>query len=73
MCRTVCSVKGGGAFKASEWGGAICDTMKPADTDVIVQGKRGLCGFASTNLRFILNQNKIENVVLAGFLVSGGG
>jgi nicotinamidase-related amidase len=44
--------------------------MKPADADVIVQGKRGLCGFASTNLRFILSQNRIENVVLAGFLVS---
>jgi nicotinamidase-related amidase len=44
--------------------------MKPADTDVIVEGKRGLCGFASTNLRFILSQNRIENVVLAGFLVS---
>jgi hypothetical protein len=43
--------------------------MKPADADVIVQGKRGLCGFASTNLRFILSQNRIENVVLAGFLV----
>jgi nicotinamidase-related amidase len=44
--------------------------MKPAATDVIVEGKRGLCGFASTNLRFILSQNRIENVVLAGFLVS---
>ncbi|WIA19797.1 hypothetical protein OEZ85_005708 [Tetradesmus obliquus] len=64
------NVKGGGAFKASEWGGAFCDTMKPADTDVIVQGKRGLCGFASTNLRFILSQNRIENVVLAGFLTN---
>eukprot|EP00882_Tetradesmus_deserticola_P008437 GHRQ01008896.1.p1 GENE.GHRQ01008896.1~~GHRQ01008896.1.p1 ORF type:complete len:202 (+),score=57.21 GHRQ01008896.1:1252-1857(+) len=64
------NVKAGGAFKASEWGGAICDTMQPAATDVTVAGKRGLCGFASTNLRFILNQNRIENVVLAGFLTN---
>ena len=34
-----------------------------------MEGKRGLCGFASTNLDFILGQRKIDNVVLAGFLV----
>lgn len=44
------SVKAGGCFKASGWGGAICDAMKPHEGDVVVEGKRGLCGFASTNL-----------------------
>jgi hypothetical protein len=39
--------------------------------DIIVEGKRGLCGFASTNLDFILGQRKIENIALAGFLVRG--
>lgn len=37
-----CSVKAGGAFKASEWGGKICDVMAPAPEDVVVEGKRGL-------------------------------
>lgn len=63
-------VKNGGAFKQSGWGGQICEAMTPAADDIIVDGKRGLCGFATTNLDFILRQNKIENVVLAGFLTN---
>ena len=65
------SVKAGGAFKASDWGGAICEAMTPAAEDVTIQGKRGLCGFASTNLDFVLRQKGIETILLAGFLVSG--
>ncbi|GIL76417.1 hypothetical protein Vretimale_5955 [Volvox reticuliferus] len=64
------NVKAGGAFKASEWGGAICETMKPHPGDVVVEGKRGLCGFASTNLDFILRQRDIRNVALSGFLTN---
>ena len=64
------NVKAGGAFKASGWGGAIIDTMKPHDSEVIVAGKRGLCGFASTNLDFILRHNNITHVALAGFLTN---
>lgn len=64
------NVKAGGAFKKTEWGGAICDAMAPKEGDIVVEGKRGLCGFASTNLDFILAQRKIENVVLAGFLTN---
>ena len=63
-------VKEGGCFKKSEWGGAICDEMKPEDTDVVIEGKRGLDGFASTNLDFVLRQNNIENIVLGGFLTN---
>jgi len=37
---------------------------------VVVEGKRGLDGFASTNLDFVLRQNQIENVVLGGFLTN---
>ena len=44
--------------------------MKPAEDDLIVKGKNGLCGFASTNLDFLLRQNGITNVVLAGFLTN---
>lgn len=69
MCR-YCSVKASGSFKRNGWGGAICESMAPASDDVIIQGKSGLCGFASTNLNFVLAHNHIENVVLAGFLVS---
>jgi hypothetical protein len=67
------SVKAGGAFKKSDWGGAICGAMAPQEGDIIVEGKRGLCGFASTNLDFILGQRRIENIALAGFLVSWTG
>ena len=63
--------KGAGAFVKGEWGTAICDGMTPSSTaDVVVEGKRGLCGFASTNLDFILRQRGIKNVALAGFAVS---
>ena len=42
--------------------------MKPQEGDLTVKGKTGLCGFQSTNLDFILRQNGIKNVVIAGFL-----
>ncbi|GFR48526.1 hypothetical protein Agub_g10421 [Astrephomene gubernaculifera] len=64
------NVKAGGAFKASEWGGAICEAMTPQPGDVVVQGKRGLCGFASTNLDFILRQRGIRTLALSGFLTN---
>lgn len=51
------NVKAGGCFKASEWGGAFCDAMKPLPNEIVVNGKIGLCAFASTNLDFILRQN----------------
>mmetsp|Transcript_31275 Transcript_31275/g.74594 ORF Transcript_31275/g.74594 Transcript_31275/m.74594 type:complete len:204 (-) Transcript_31275:30-641(-) len=44
--------------------------MKPAEADIVVQGKLGLCGFFSTNLDFILRQKGIKNVVLGGFLTN---
>lgn len=67
------SVKSGGAFKKSEWGGDFCPSMAPRDGDIVIEGKRGLCGFASTNLDFILKQRRIETVALAGFLVRPAG
>lgn len=36
----------------------------------MIEGKRGLCGFASTNLDFILRSRGITNVVLGGFLTN---
>jgi len=64
------NVKAGGAFQRGTWGSDFCEDIKPADTDVVVQGKSGLCGFTSTNLPFILSHNGIKNVVLAGFLTN---
>ena len=64
------NIRDGGVFKASEWGGAFCKEMTPSEEDIIVHGKRGLCGFASTNLEFILRQNNIETVILGGFLTN---
>jgi ureidoacrylate peracid hydrolase len=51
-------------------GGAICEEMKPLPDEVIVHGKIGLCAFASTNLDFILRQNGIETIALAGYLTN---
>jgi ureidoacrylate peracid hydrolase len=44
--------------------------MKPAPGDLVVKGKSGLCGFASTNLEFLLRQANAKNMVLAGFLTN---
>lgn len=37
---------------------------------MVIEGKRGLDGFMSTNLDFVLRQNSIENIALGGFLTN---
>ena len=64
------AVKSSEAFIRGEWGGAIVDAMTPADSDIVVEGKKGLCAFTSTNLDFILRQRGIKTVALAGFLTN---
>ena len=59
-----------GAFRKNTWGAAIVDQLSPQQTDIVVEGKRGLCGFASTNLDFILRSRGIQHVALAGFLTN---
>lgn len=59
-----------GAFKKTTWGVKIVDDLTPQDGDVVVEGKRGLCGFHSTNLDFILRSRGIKNVALGGFLTN---
>jgi len=44
--------------------------MRPQEGDLIVEGKRGLCAFNSTNLDFILRGMGIKNVALGGFLTN---
>jgi len=46
------------------------DVLKPQAEDIVIEGKRGLCGFASTNLDFILRSRGITNIALGGFLTN---
>lgn len=58
------------AFVKGSWGAEICQTMTPDAKDIVIEGKRGLCGFASTNLDFILRSKGIKTIALGGFLTN---
>ena len=58
------------SFRKGTWGAEIVEAMQPAESDIVVEGKRGLCGFASTNLDFILRSRGITNIALGGFLTN---
>ncbi|PIF05047.1 MAG: isochorismatase [Propionibacterium sp.] len=58
------------SFVLGEWGCEIVDDLKPVDADIVVEGKRGLDAFASTNLNFILRSKGLRTVALAGFLTN---
>jgi nicotinamidase-related amidase len=58
------------AFIKGSWGADIVDDLAPAEGDIVVEGKRGLDAFASTNLDFILRSKGIKNVALGGFLTN---
>ena len=60
----------GKAFVRGSWGAAIVDALAPAPGDIVIEGKRGLDTFASTNLDFILRSKGIKTVVLGGFLTN---
>ncbi|MDQ1085753.1 cysteine hydrolase [Siphonobacter sp. SORGH_AS_1065] len=63
-------VKDAGAFKKGTWGAEIVSDLHPHPEDIVIEGKRGLCGFASTNLDFILRSRGFQNIALAGFLTN---
>ncbi|MFT3860948.1 cysteine hydrolase family protein [Micropruina sp.] len=63
-------VVGGNAFVKGTWGAAIVDELAPAEGDIVIEGKRGLDTFASTNLDFILRSKGIDTVILGGFLTN---
>src|SRR4030088_2928534 len=48
----------------------MVDELKPEPQDIVVEGKRGLDGFASTNLDFVLRSRGITNIALGGFLTN---
>ncbi len=58
------------AFVKGEWGAEIDDSFAPADGDIVIEGKRGLDAFGSTNLDFILRSKGINTLVLTGFLTN---
>ncbi len=53
-----------------EWGAEIVDVLAPQAGDVVVEGKRGLDTFATTNLDFILRARGITTIALGGFLTN---
>ena len=60
----------GNAFVKGTWGAAIVDELASAETDIVIEGKRGLDTFASTNLDFILRSKGIDTVIIGGFLTN---
>jgi ureidoacrylate peracid hydrolase len=58
------------SFRKGSWGAEIVDALKPRPEDIVIEGKRGLCGFATTNLDFILRSRGITNIALGGFLTN---
>ena len=58
------------AFVKGSWGADFVGEMAPQAGDIVLEGKRGLDAFASTNLDFILRSKGIETVALGGFLTN---
>jgi ureidoacrylate peracid hydrolase len=58
------------SFRKGTWGAEIVDDLAPEQADIVVEGKRGLDAFASTNLDFILRSRGITNIALGGFLTN---
>lgn len=58
------------SFVKGTWGVDIVEDLTPAPNDIVIEGKRGLDAFGSTNLDFILRSKGIKTVVLAGFLTN---
>jgi nicotinamidase-related amidase len=58
------------AFRKESWGAEIAEVMAPQTGDIIIEGKRGLDCFASTNIDFILRHRGITDLAIAGFLTN---
>jgi nicotinamidase-related amidase len=58
------------AFRKGDWGVEFAPEMTPLEGDIVIEGKRGLDCFASTNLDFILRQRGITDLAIAGFLTN---
>ena len=49
------------AFVKGTWGAEIVEDVAPEEGDIVLEGKRGLDAFASTNLDFILRSKGIAD------------
>lgn len=58
------------SFANDSWGVEIIDSMRPDDADVVLEDKRSLDAFNTTNLEFVLNSRKIKTLAIAGFLTN---
>jgi ureidoacrylate peracid hydrolase len=58
------------SFVEGTWGAEITNVLPRKSTDILVEGKRGLDTFASTNLDFILRSRGIKNIAVSGFLTN---
>jgi ureidoacrylate peracid hydrolase len=58
------------SFRQGTWGAEIVEDLTPMAEDIVVEGKRGLDAFASTNLDFILRSRGLTTVALGGFLTN---
>ena len=58
------------SFRKGSWGSEIVEELTPEPQDIIIEGKRGLDGFASTNLDFVLRSRGITDIALGGFLTN---
>ncbi len=58
----------GKAFIKGSWGAAIVDDLAPQKGDIVIEGKRGLDTFASTNLDFILQKQGYQDSRARRFL-----
>lgn len=58
------------SFRKGTWGAEIVQDLTPAEQDIVIEGKRGLDAFASTNLDFILRSRGISTIALGGFLTN---
>jgi len=63
-------IVGAKAFQKGSWGAEIVDELKPQSLDIVIEGKKGLDCFASTNLDFILRARGVSNLAIAGFLTN---
>jgi ureidoacrylate peracid hydrolase len=58
------------SFRKGTWGAEIVEVLAPETQDIVVEGKRGLDAFATTNLDFILRSRGITDIAIGGFLTN---
>jgi nicotinamidase-related amidase len=58
------------SFRKGTWGAEIVDALPRHPGDILVEGKRGFDGFATTDLDFILRSRGITAIAIAGLLTN---